>query len=135
MTPIISTLILAVAAMSLTDASAAISKSAQRHIQERYRLERAACLNGTSNQSRQTCLREADAARAQALRGDLDNGAVDHERNARRRCDVLPETLRQDCDARMRGAGTVHGDVAGGGISRDLVTTVPPAAASAPAGR
>lgn len=91
-----------------------------------HRLERAVCLNGQSSQSLQTCLREADAALAQALRADLDDGAANYALNATLRCERLPADQRQDCAARMAGAGTVSGSVAGGGIYRELVTTESP---------
>ena len=42
--------------------------------------------------------------------------------NALKRCTPLPEELRRDCEARMRGAGTVSGSVEAGGIYRELVT-------------
>lgn len=48
------------------------------------------CTNGQSNQSLQTCLREADADYARASRSGLDDGAVDHARNALLRCERLP---------------------------------------------
>lgn len=123
----ISTLALALAAALLPIASGAIGKSAQAQVQvqERYRAERAVCMNGQSNQSLRTCLQEANAAHAQALKADLNDGATDYARNASRRCDRLPLEQRQDCIARMQGAGTVSGDAASGGIYRELVTTEP----------
>lgn len=132
----ISTLALALAAALLPVTSDAIGRAALKQAQERYRVERDVCLSGQSNQSLQTCLREADAAHAQALKADLDDGAADYVRNASRRCDGLPPELRQACVARMQGAGTVSGGVAGGGIYRELVTTEPAKADKpAPVGR
>jgi hypothetical protein len=131
----ISTLALALAAALLPATAGALGKSALPQVQERYRTERAACLNGQSHQSLQTCLREAEAARAQALRADLDDGVADYARNASRRCDRLPTELRQDCAARMAGAGTVSGSVATGGIYRELVTAEPAKADKPPIGR
>lgn len=71
----LSTLALALAAALLPATADAIGRSALKQVQERYRSERAVCLNGQSNQSLQTCLREAEAVRAQALKADLDDGA------------------------------------------------------------
>lgn len=130
-----STLTLALAAVLLPATSHAIGKAALKQAQERYRLERESCLDGRSQQSLQTCLREADAARAQALQSGLDDGAADYVRNASRRCDSLPPDLRQPCVARMQGAGTVSGSATGGGIYRELVTTQPPQADKPPVDR
>jgi len=116
----ISTIALALAAALLPTASGAVGKSARAQVQARYLTERAACMHGQSTQSRQTCLREAEAARAQALRADLDDGAADYARNAGLRCERLPTDQRQACLARMQGAGTVSGSAAAGGIYREL---------------
>lgn len=121
----ISTLALALAAALLPATAGAIGRLALKQVQERYRTEQAVCLNGQSNQRVQTCLREAEAVRAQALKGDLDDGAADYARNATQRCDRLPPELRRACTARMAGEGTVSGSVAAGGIYRELVTTEP----------
>ena len=88
----------------------------------RYQVERSACLNGQSNQDRPTCLREANAAFAEAKRGGLDDGPVDYHANALKRCEPLRGDDRQACIARMNGEGTTSGSVAGGGIYRELVT-------------
>lgn len=131
----LSTLALALAAALLPVTAGAIGGLALKQAQERYRLESNVCLNGRSPQSLQTCLREADAAHAQALKADLDDGAADYVRNASRRCDGLPPDLRQACAARMQGAGTVSGSAAGGGIYRELVTVEPAKADKPPADR
>lgn len=131
----ISTLALALAAAALPTTAAALGNSSLKQAQERYRTERATCMNGQSHQSLQTCLREAEAAHAQALRADLDDGAVDYVRNANRRCDRLPLELHQACTARMAGAGTVSGSVAAGGIYRELVTVDPVKADKPPTSR
>jgi Flp pilus assembly protein TadG len=98
----------------------------------RYQQERAACTSGQSGQSQAACLKEADAAHAQALHGGLgDNGAAgdaaNYTANASRRCAALQGTDRTACRARMEGQGTTSGSVAAGGIYRELVTVgVPP---------
>ena len=100
----------------------------------RFDREREVCTSGHSNQDRATCLREANAAYAQARKGDLDDGTAPYARNATVRCDVQHGDDRQDCLARMNGAGTTSGSVAAGGISRELVTRTvgtPPAAEGA----
>ena len=104
----------------------------------RYQQERAACLNGQSNQDRATCLREAGAALAEAKRGALSSADANLTENQRKRCDRLSDDERSACMARMQGAGSTSGSVAGGGILRELKTTQPaapaPPAASAPMG-
>lgn len=91
----------------------------------RYEVERAMCLRGESTQDRDTCLREAGAAYAQAKRGGLPHEEETRfEANRLQRCEPLPADQRRDCIARMQGQGTVSGSVGGGGIYRELVTIV-----------
>jgi hypothetical protein len=100
----------------------------------RYQQERAMCLSGQSNQDRDTCLKEAGAAFAQAKQGGLDDGNTPFELNALKRCAALPDADRPACVARMQGQGTISGSVAGGGIYREILTTDPaPPAAARPA--
>ena len=96
--------------------------SAQADIQARYVAERAACVNGTSNQDRATCLKEAGAARDEARRGLLSDGDAKYKSNARVRCEALTGDEAADCRARMRGAGTTSGSAQAGGIFRETVT-------------
>jgi hypothetical protein len=93
--------------------------------QTRYEQDRAACISGQSNQDRATCLKEAGAALQAAKRGQLTDGQSAYERNQLLRCDRLEAGDRDDCLRRMRGEGTVSGSVEGGGIYRELRTTVP----------
>ena len=93
--------------------------------QSRYQRDRAACINGDTNQDRETCLREAGAALEEARRNTLDDADGQFERNRVIRCDPLPAGDREDCLRRMRGEGYVSGSTEGGGIYRELRTTVP----------
>lgn len=97
----------------------------------RYQQERAECLSGQSAQSRNDCLRDAGAAREEGARLAPGESNTLYERNARLRCQPLPEEYRQACLARMDGEGTTSGSVPGGGILREHVTrevgTPPPA--------
>lgn len=92
-----------------------------------YERERAACMDGSSQQDRTTCLKEAGAARDEARRGQLGASAKagDTQVNATARCNALPAKDRDDCIARINGAGTTSGSVKEGGIYRELVTTTP----------
>lgn len=82
---------------------------------------------------RETCLREAAAARAEQRRGTLrdvpgDTASV-YQQNALRRCDALPAADRNACHARVRGGdgATVSGSVQGGGLFREYREIVPAA--------
>ena len=85
--------------------------------QARYQQERAACLNGQSNQERATCLREANAALVEARHGGMDSSAVNLPDNQRKRCDRLSGDDRSAFITRMQGAGTTSGSVAGSGVT------------------
>ncbi len=116
-------------AAALTSASAlAVGKPKLSDIERRYQQERAVCLNGTSNQDRATCLREAGAARTEAQRGGLGNGPAPDASS--KRCDEMRDKDRDECIARIKGDHTTtSGSVAAGGILRERVTRetgVPP---------
>ena len=102
-------------------------------IQARYERERAVCLDGLSNQDRNTCLKEAGAARDAARRGNLDVENEHYRRNALDRCKALAGDEAKDCRLRIKGAGTTSGSARDGGIYRELVTIEPAAPAPAPA--
>ena len=102
-------------------------------IQARYERERAACLEGLSNQDRNTCLKEAGAARDAARSGNLEVENEHYRRNALDRCKALTGDEAKDCRLRIKGAGTVSGSARDGGIYRELVTVEPVAPAPAPA--
>jgi len=90
-----------------------------------YQQERAACLNGQSQQDQATCLKEAGAARGEAKRGNLNDGATSYQQNAQMRCNALPPADYDDCIRRAQGQGTVSGSVGGGGVVKETVTIVP----------
>ncbi|BBB68097.1 hypothetical protein UNDYM_3844 [Undibacterium sp. YM2] len=93
----------------------------------RYEQERERCNKGETNQSKETCLREAGAARQQAKSGSLTTASEDQlQRNRELRCNALPPTDRDYCLQRMRGAGTQSGSAERGGILRELVVPVKP---------
>lgn len=133
----ISTLALALAAAALPTTAAALGNSSLKQAQERYRTERATCMNGQSHQSLQTCLREAEAAPTRRRSGLTWTTApstmcatrTDAATACRRSC------IRPACTARMAGAGTVSGSVAAGGIYRELVTVDPVKADKPPTSR
>jgi hypothetical protein len=89
-----------------------------------YQQERADCISGKSAEDKATCLREAGAAQQDARRGKLANDA-DYQKNAALRCQSLPATDRSDCERRVSGEGATSGSVSGGGVYRELRTTIP----------
>ena len=93
-------------------------------IEARYQLERAACLTKFSREGRETCLKEAEWARAEARRGQLQNQEDPRtlEQNARRRCQELPAERRADCERMARDDAKVTGSVKGGGVLKEITT-------------
>jgi hypothetical protein len=112
-------------AVLLVAGMAAAAGGGQSEAQARYQQDRAACISGKSNQDQATCLREAGAALKEAKRGGLADSPGVYQQNQQARCDQLAGGDREDCLRRMKGEGTVSGSVEGGGIYRELRTTVP----------
>jgi len=106
-------------------AGATSAASPMSEAQARYKQERAACMNGTSNQDRATCLKEAGAALGEAKRGALgassDNSLAG---NRMARCEALPAPDREDCAMRMKH-GSMSGSAQQGGILREIERPVP----------
>lgn len=112
------------ALLGATQAGAA-GPGAMSEAQATYQAERALCMGGQSHQDRATCLKEAGAAFQEARGGRLGSADGQFERNRLARCDAqLPEN-RQDCVRNLNGEGLASGSVKGGGIYRELTTTVP----------
>ncbi|HEY4073872.1 MAG TPA: hypothetical protein VGM52_12290 [Herbaspirillum sp.] len=117
--------LLAVIGAAVVCIAANAADISKKEIESNYQRERASCLNGTSNQDRATCLKEAGAAREEARRGQLTDNRNAEQQNAVARCAVLPESDRADCARRVQGEGSASGSVREGGIFRETVTTVP----------
>ena len=126
---------LSVALSLCAAAAAAVAETPSAEAQLRYEQDRARCTNGTSNQDRATCLKEAGAARDEARKGQLkDDGSARHKQNAKVRCEALTGDEARDCKARMAGQGTVSGSPEAGGVLRETVTReTKPVAAPMPA--
>jgi hypothetical protein len=112
-----------IAALSATVALGAESGQQPRS-DATYQKDRAACMDGRTNQDRDTCLREAGAARQEAKRGQLTESPEHYEQNRFARCEKQPPQDRDDCIRRMKGEGTTSGSVESGGIYRELVRPV-----------
>ena len=111
----------------------AAGKAAAPGSHAHYMQQRALCVKQRPAAERDDCLSEASTAYAASrpsLPGDDPDSLL---RNKLMRCEPLKGSDKLDCQARMRGEGTVSGSVASGGIYRELVTIVPGDAASGPA--
>jgi hypothetical protein len=108
----------------LASAPAFAGGESKTDAQAAYQRERAACVEGRTQQSRHDCLKEAGAALQEARRNRLDNGENDRQLEANReaRCQYVGAEDRPDCIRMMQGEGTVTGSVEGGGLYRELVT-------------
>lgn len=115
--------VLALAALTLAGVAGAAPTAAEAA----YRADRAACLDGSSQQERSACLREAGAALAEARRGRLGHaGDATFAANAIKRCAVhTAADARLACERLAAGEGSSSGSAAGGGILRTLTTAVP----------
>lgn len=126
--PLARGLLAAAALLVLTPAVLAQSKPSRASIEATYRSDRAACLDSASQHERSSCLREAGAVRAEALRGRRPVTELSPEelaRNALQRCQRLPPENKMLCERMARGEGSASGSVAGGGVIKELVIQVP----------
>jgi hypothetical protein len=89
-----------------------------------YQRERAACLEGRTQQSQADCLKEARNAAADLRRGRLDTSQSEQQLAANReaRCSYVAAEDRAECRRMAHGEGTVSGSVEGGGVLKELVT-------------
>lgn len=88
--------------------------------------EMAACNNGTTQQSRETCMTEVRNANAAKRAGQVDNAGGQFRANALQRCNVLQGEDKIACEARVAGYGSPQGSVAGGGVITEVETVVVP---------
>lgn len=95
-------------------------------IEARYKSDVMLCNSGQSAQDKQTCLREAGAAREEAQRNRLSNGNQAVKDNEVARCQALPTDQRDNCLLQMSGQDTTtQGSVNAGGILRETTIPVP----------
>ncbi len=120
------TLKMLLAAGALLSSLPVLAASDRAAVEARYRAERLACAEQKVPDSRQACLREAGAARAEALRGGLGTDVDEATRRENRilRCAVHDDRVaRVACERMAQGEGQARGSVAEGGVLREL--TVP----------
>lgn len=98
----------------------------QKAVQAAHDADVAACHSGQRGQALAPCLKEAAAARAEALRLPVaaasSPSAAALQANRRKRCEPLPEAQRGDCLRLADGDGVVEGSVGGGGQLKTLTT-------------
>ena len=139
----------AVAVMTMLVACSAWAQApaSKADIEARFQQDKAACMPIDDVQERNSCLREAGAVRAEALKGVPKGGesAEVRLRNALQRCNPLPPDRKAICERMVRGEGSESGSVQGGGVIRELTIIeqveplppgarpLPPAAPAAPA--
>lgn len=104
-------------------AHAAAQSPATDTAQARYKQERAACLEGRSHQDRETCLKEATNALAEARKNPETADKQELKQNALARCDRVRKEDRPACEQMAKGHGKVSGSVEGGGVVKEIVTT------------
>lgn len=111
-------------ALSLPLWAQGASASGKASIEANYQRDRSACAAIAVPADRSNCLRDAGAARAQALRiGQRAPSNEELTRNAVKRCQEQPSSeQRVICERMARGEGNVSGSVQGGGVIRELVT-------------
>lgn len=103
-------------------AGPAAGSTASPAAQARYQAEVAKCNNGTSNQDRATCMKEAGAALTEKKRGTLTEGNPAYDQNAVARCNAMPAADQADCKARIQAPSAVEGSAQSGGVIRESVT-------------
>jgi len=121
--------------ISAMAAAAAPAKPGERHvdrhaIEQQYRADREACMAMPRTDARHTCLREAGAARQDALAGKLGVAGATSEalrQNRLARCAVHRDAVdRRACEAMALGAGERNGSVTEGAVVREMVVQVKP---------
>jgi len=108
--------------------------SAQSSVEANYQRDRAACMASDSQHERTSCLREAGAVRAEAMRGASRGGESQETltRNALERCKRQSPEQQAICERMVRGEGTTRGSVEGGGMIRELTIMEPASSVSPP---
>lgn len=109
-------------AVSLAANAADTGKASDSQAQAQYKAQVEACNNGSSNQDKPTCLKEANNALADAKKGVLAEGNTAYDQNALTRCNSLPSGEQADCKSRIQNPTATSGSVGSGGVLRETVT-------------
>ncbi len=113
------------AALATTATQAATTNSgAVQSAEQLYKQERAVCVEGRSHQDRETCLKEATNALAEARKNPSPTtDSAKLRSNALARCENVREADKAACKRLALGKGNESGSVKGGGIIKETVTT------------
>jgi hypothetical protein len=118
--------IAAVATASALLSPVALSAGPMLTAQQSHQQERAHCMSGKSQQDKNTCLKEAQAAYQESRRNALGSqSSAELSTNAMDRCKSQPASDRASCIDRINGSGSSEGSVKEGGIIRRTETKVP----------
>ncbi len=103
----------------------------QDAIDAQYHADRLRCAKIDDEDSRKACLKEAGAARQEAIRGQLSSDQSHDDavlqRNALQRCTVHKDpVLRQACEGMVLGRGSSKGSVEEGGVYKEMTITLDP---------
>ena len=108
---------------ALLAATTALAQPGAQDARARYEQERENCRTHNTQDSLETCMREATNAFAAARQGQLSSPGTTAADNATQRCAVFQSAADQaECVRRVRNS-PASGSVAGGGILRESVTT------------
>lgn len=118
---------LAAAALAFALPAWAAGGADKASIEANYQAARTTCQGISVKEDRTNCLRDAGAARAQALRqGTSSTSREQLDRNATQRCQAHKTAEDQaTCERMARGDGNTSGSVESGGVIRELTTQIP----------
>lgn len=124
-----STIAAALLAVGAAHAAPTAEKGRLAAAEQRYQKERAACLDGTSNQDKSTCLKEATNALDEARKHPSPMpDRAELRSNKLQRCDYVREADQAACRRLALGKGQESGSVEGGGVIKETrtITVGPP---------
>lgn len=107
----------------------ALAAADRGEVEAQYRADRQSCMAQADADARHACLREAGAVRQERLKGMLtpSSDTTTLTRNALARCQVHRDPVEKTlCERMVLGEGEVRGDVASGGMIREITVTLPP---------
>ncbi|MDB5817962.1 MAG: hypothetical protein JWQ11_1602 [Rhizobacter sp.] len=113
---------IALALLSAAAITAGAAETGKLDAQAQYKAQVAACNNGSSNQDKATCMKEATNALADSRKGSLAEGNTAYDQNALTRCNSLPSGEQADCKARIQNPSMTSGSASSGGVLRESVT-------------
>ncbi len=116
----------ALSTLVLMGSSLAQTRDELNKAHDRFIQEMAQCQSAGFSGDISACTKEARNSYTEFKRGRMqeESPASQWEINALLRCDVHAGEDKLACIARIRGEGRTEGSVSGGGILRELVTTV-----------